>query len=167
LMTRAVHSGLPVVRVGRGNTKGLVPLDNPLFIGGSNLTATRARLSLMACLMKFGALPPAANADQPTAEETAAVREKVAEYQAVFKIHWGVGWRSHRAPRRGGSLAPMGAVIRNFGWFVALPIIAWTWSDLPSRSDWVAAQSKLRLLADGGKELFQAWSVLKVRKMYI
>jgi L-asparaginase len=87
LMLRAVHSGVPVVRVGRGNTEGFVPLDNPAFIGGSNLTATKARLLLMACLMKFGALPPAANPDQPTAEETAAVREKVAKYQAVFNTH--------------------------------------------------------------------------------
>jgi len=42
---------------------------------------------LMACLMKFGALPPAANPDQPTTEETAAVRKKVAKYQAVFNSH--------------------------------------------------------------------------------
>ena len=87
LMLRAVHSGLPVVRVGRGNTEGFVPLDNPVFIGGSNLTATKARLLLMVCLMKFGALPPAANPDQPTAEETAAVRERVAKYQAIFNTH--------------------------------------------------------------------------------
>ena len=87
LMMRAVHSGLPVVRVGRGNTEGFVPLVNPAFIGGSNLTATKARLLLMACLMKFGALPPAANPDQPTAEETAASHGKVAEYQAIFNTH--------------------------------------------------------------------------------
>jgi L-asparaginase len=87
LMLRAVHSGLPVVRVGRGNTEGFVPLDNPAFISGSNLTATKARLLLMASLMKFGALPPAANPDQPTAEETSAVRGKVAKYQAVFNTH--------------------------------------------------------------------------------
>jgi L-asparaginase len=87
LMLRAVHSGLPVVRVGRGNTEGFVPLDNPSFIGGSNLTATKARLLLMACLMKFGALPPAANPDEPASAESAAVRDKVAEYQAVFNTH--------------------------------------------------------------------------------
>ena len=87
LMLRAVYSGLPVVRVGRGNTEGFVPLDNPDFIGGSNLTATKARLLLIACLMKFGALPPTANPNQPTAEETAAVREKVAGYQAIFNTH--------------------------------------------------------------------------------
>ena len=87
LMLRAVHSGIPVVRVGRGNTEGFVPLDNPAFIGGSNLTATKARLLLMACLMKFGALPPAADPDRPTTEEAAATHEKVAEYQAIFNIH--------------------------------------------------------------------------------
>jgi L-asparaginase len=87
LMLRAAHSGLPVVRVGRGNTEGFVPLDNPLFIGGSNLTATKARLLLMACLMKFGALPPAADPDNPTSVESTAVGEKVAGYQAVFNTH--------------------------------------------------------------------------------
>jgi L-asparaginase len=87
LMLRAAHSGIPVVRVGRGNTEGFVPLHEPSFIGGSNLTATKARLLLMACLMKFGSLPPAANPDDPTAEEAAAVRQKVAAYQAVFDTH--------------------------------------------------------------------------------
>ena len=87
LMLRAVYSGLPVVRVGRGNTEGFVPKHDPAFIAGSNLTATKARLLLMACLMKFGALPPAANPDQPTADEMAAVREKVAAYQAIFDTH--------------------------------------------------------------------------------
>ena len=87
LMLRAVHSGLPVVRVGRGNTEGFVPLHDPSFIGGSNLTATKARLLLMACLMKFGSLPSAANPDYPTLEEAAAVRARVAAYQAVFDTH--------------------------------------------------------------------------------
>jgi L-asparaginase len=87
LMLRAVHSGLPVVRVGRGNTEGFVPLLDPSFIGGSNLTATKARPLLMACLMKFGSLPPAADPDHPTSEEAAATRKKVAAYQAIFDIH--------------------------------------------------------------------------------
>ena len=80
-------NGLPVGRVGRGNTEGSVPQHDPSFIGGSNLTATKARLLLMACLMKFGSLPAAANPDDPTSQEAAAVREKVAEYQAVFNTH--------------------------------------------------------------------------------
>jgi L-asparaginase len=87
LMLRAVYSGLPVVRVGRGNTEGFVPLHDRDFIGGSNLTATKARLLLMACLMKFGSLPPAADPDHPTAAEAAAVHDKVAVYQKMFDTH--------------------------------------------------------------------------------
>jgi L-asparaginase len=37
--------------------------------------------------MRFGCLPPAADPDQPTAEEAAAVREKVARYQRIFDTH--------------------------------------------------------------------------------
>ena len=87
LMLRAVRSGLPVVRVGRGNTEGFVPLHDPAFIGGSNLTATKARLLLKACLMKFGSLPSAADPDHPTSAETTAIRDKVAMYQAIFDTH--------------------------------------------------------------------------------
>src|SRR5215470_1569249 len=86
-MLRAVYSGLPVVRVGRGNTEGFVPVHDPDFIGGSNLTATKARILLMACLMKFGCLPPAADPDHPTSAETAVTRQKVALYQTVFDTH--------------------------------------------------------------------------------
>jgi L-asparaginase len=52
-----------------------------------NLTATKARLLLMACLMKFGSLPPAANPKNPTAAEAAALREAVGRYQTVFDTH--------------------------------------------------------------------------------
>jgi len=62
-------------------------LHDPEFIGGSNLTATKARLLLMACLMKFGSLPPAVDPDHPTTAEAATIREKVAAYQAIFDTH--------------------------------------------------------------------------------
>jgi L-asparaginase len=57
------------------------------IIGASNLTATKGRLLLMAGLMKFGSLPPAADPDHPTSAESAVVGEKVALYQAVFDTH--------------------------------------------------------------------------------
>jgi hypothetical protein len=57
------------------------------MISGSNLTATKARILLMACLMTLGALPPAVDPDNPTDEEIAATREKVAAYQAIFSTH--------------------------------------------------------------------------------
>jgi len=86
LMMRAVHSGMPVVRVGRGNNEGFTPARDRL-IGGRNLTATKARLLLMACLMRFGGLPPAADPDRPTESEIAVIRAAVAAYQAVFDTH--------------------------------------------------------------------------------
>ena len=53
-LKRATFSGMPVVKVGRGNAGGFVdPTRDPLAIAGSNLTATKARLLLMACLMKI------------------------------------------------------------------------------------------------------------------
>ena len=86
MMLKAVHSGMPVARVGRGNNEGFAPARDR-FIGGGNLTATKARLLLMACLMKFGSLPPASDPDHPTEAELAAIRKKLAEYQAVFDTH--------------------------------------------------------------------------------
>ena len=65
----------------------LNPLEHPPFIGGSNLTATKARLLLMAALMKFGSLPPAADPDRPTAAESEAIRRKILAYQLVFDTH--------------------------------------------------------------------------------
>ncbi len=87
-LKRAVFSGMPVVKVGRGNAGGFVdPTRDPLAVAGSNLTATKARLLLMACLMKFGCLPPAADPAKPSAAETEATRAKVKEYQAIFDTH--------------------------------------------------------------------------------
>ncbi|MBI2209980.1 MAG: asparaginase [Deltaproteobacteria bacterium] len=87
-LRRATLSGMPVVKVGRGNAEGPVdPTRVPFCIAGSNLTATKARLLLMACLMKFGSLPHAANPERPTPGELEAVKSKLAEYQAVFDTH--------------------------------------------------------------------------------
>jgi L-asparaginase len=86
-MRRASFSGMPVVLVGRGNAEGFVPPPVVPFIGGRNLTATKARLLLMACLMKFGSLLAAADPDRPTAIEIEAVQEKRGQYQEVFDTH--------------------------------------------------------------------------------
>jgi hypothetical protein len=85
-LLRAVYSGLPVVFCGRGNTEGFaVPM--PPFIAGANLTVTKARLLLMACLMKFGTLPAARDPSLPTAAETAATKDCIAEWQGIFDTH--------------------------------------------------------------------------------
>lgn len=87
-LKRATFSGMPVVKVGRGNAGGFVdPTRAPLVIAGSNLTATKARLLLMACLMKLGCLPPAVDPAKPTAAETEATKAKLKQYQEIFDTH--------------------------------------------------------------------------------
>ena len=87
VMRRAALSGMPVVLVGRGNAEGFVPPPTAPFIGGRNLTATKARLLLMACLMKVGSVPAAADPDRPTAGEVEAVQKTIRAYQEVFDTH--------------------------------------------------------------------------------
>jgi L-asparaginase len=87
-LRRAAFSGMPVVKVGRGNAAGFVDAKrDPLAIAGSNLTATKARLLLMACLLRFGCLPPAADSAHPTATETEAVKAALKKYQEIFDTH--------------------------------------------------------------------------------
>src|SRR5262249_48686504 len=85
-LARATYIGFPVVLVGRGNTEGFATRSGP-FIGGSNLTATKARLLLMLCIMRFGMLPAAADPDQPTRDEIAATERRLRDYQAIFDTH--------------------------------------------------------------------------------
>jgi L-asparaginase len=87
-LKRAIFSGMPVVKVARGNASGFVdPKRDTLAIAGSNLTATKARLLLMACLMKFGCLPPASDPAKPTPPEIEATKATLAQYQEVFDTH--------------------------------------------------------------------------------
>jgi L-asparaginase len=86
ILTRAVYSGIPVVLSGRGNTEGFSASSGP-FIGASNLSSTKARLLLMATLMKLGSLPVAKDPDHPTVDECAATDEKLAEYRRIFRCH--------------------------------------------------------------------------------
>ena len=84
----AALSGMPIVRVSRGDEGGRVRANpSNLTIEGSNLTAVKARLLLMAALMKFGSLPPAVDPRNPTPEEEKALREKLESYQEVFDTH--------------------------------------------------------------------------------
>jgi L-asparaginase len=86
VLQKAVHGGLPVARVGRGSPEGFAD-PHEYFIAGSNLTATKARMLLMACLLKLGSLPPAKDPNHPTPDELAATRKAVAAYQAIFDTH--------------------------------------------------------------------------------
>jgi L-asparaginase len=83
----AVFAGMPVVQVGRGNTGGRAYKDSPFFIAGSNLTSTKARILLMAVLLRFGSLPPAANPFRPTPDECQRTEQAVARFQEIFDTH--------------------------------------------------------------------------------
>jgi hypothetical protein len=77
---------MPVVQVGRGNNEGFTaPSD--FMIGGGNLTATKARLLLIACLMCFGSLPAAQDPSKPGQNELADIRQSLKAYQAIFDTH--------------------------------------------------------------------------------
>ena len=86
LMLGATFSGLPVARVGRGAPEGFADAHE-FQIAASNLTGTKARFLLMACLLKFGSLPAASDPDAPTAGELSAIRDALAAYQEVFDTH--------------------------------------------------------------------------------
>lgn len=87
-LERAVFSGYPLVKVNRGNPEGFLRRNAAdLYIEGGNLTATKARLLLMASLLKLGALPPAADPLNPTEADRKALTAKIAEYQAIFDTH--------------------------------------------------------------------------------
>jgi L-asparaginase len=84
----AVYSGMPVVSVGRGNAGGPTALrPYNVFIEGNNLTAPKARLLLMACMMKFGSMPTAKIPTKPSDSERQAVQDLVSKYQEIFDTH--------------------------------------------------------------------------------
>jgi L-asparaginase len=87
VLERAVLSGVAVVKVGRGYPAGDAHRRNPLFVAGSNLSANKARLLLMACLLKLGAPPPALDPAGPTQAELAAARAHIDAYQEIFDTH--------------------------------------------------------------------------------
>jgi hypothetical protein len=84
----AVYSGMPVVSVGRGNAGGPTALrPYNVFIEGNNLSAPKARLLLMACMMKFGSMPTAKFPEKPSYSERQAVQDLISKYQEIFDTH--------------------------------------------------------------------------------
>jgi hypothetical protein len=84
----AALSGFPVLKTARGDAHGFMQANyRNLVLEGNNLTATKGRILLMACLLKFGALPPARDPSAPTPAERAAIIEKLRLYQAVIDTH--------------------------------------------------------------------------------
>lgn len=84
----AALSGMPVVRVSRGDEGGMLEvIENNFTIEGNNLVTAKARLLLMAAIMKLGSFPPAVDPKNPTVHEIKAVQEKINLYQEIFNSH--------------------------------------------------------------------------------
>jgi L-asparaginase len=83
----AIFSGVPIVKVGRGGGGVSEKTYAPFAIAGGNLTATKARLLLIATLLKLGPLPAAADPASPTGDEIRATREALGRYQEIFDSH--------------------------------------------------------------------------------
>ena len=84
---RIAHMGMPIVRLAKDSTGSSA--SSNLFIEGGSLSAEEARQLLAECLLRHGALPPALDPAQPTAQEVAAIKAKLAMYQADFDLHKG------------------------------------------------------------------------------
>ena len=76
---------MPASRLAR-DPRDACPATNAPY-RGSNLDANKARLLLIAAMMKLGRMPRAADPRNPTAAERDALVTKVAEYQEIFETH--------------------------------------------------------------------------------
>ncbi len=86
LLIKAALSGIPVAKVGRGAPEGFAD-PHEFQIAAANLTGSKARILLMAALLKLGSLPPARDPDNPSSTELDAIRKGVAAYQEIFDSH--------------------------------------------------------------------------------
>ncbi|MCZ6725122.1 MAG: asparaginase domain-containing protein, partial [Thaumarchaeota archaeon] len=84
----AALNGMPVVRVGRSDPGGKVPTNpSDLTIEGSNLDSNKARLLLIASMLKLGRLPKASDPKNPTRAERDRIIEKIVDFQKIFETH--------------------------------------------------------------------------------
>jgi L-asparaginase len=84
----AAFSGIPVVRVGRSDPGGRVITDpNDPTIEGSNLDSNKARLLLIASMLKLGRLPRSSNPTNPSQQDRKYLAEKIALFQEIFETH--------------------------------------------------------------------------------
>jgi hypothetical protein len=80
----AVLSGLPVVLTGRGNTAARSSPDRGRLFVTTDLPSVKARVLLMAALLRVGSLPPPRDLGNPDPRELATLEDRVATYQGIF-----------------------------------------------------------------------------------
>ncbi|MFQ6011133.1 MAG: hypothetical protein ACE5KG_03065, partial [Nitrososphaerales archaeon] len=64
-------------------------MTNPsdVTIEGSNLDSNKARLLLIASMLKLGRLPKAHDPMNPTKEERSRIVEAIKDFQSIFETH--------------------------------------------------------------------------------
>ena len=83
-LRRVVHMGIPVVRLAR---EGRVESSSSdLFVAAGALAPADAERILANCLLRYGALTPAADPAHPTAAETLRIRAQLEQYQTTFDL---------------------------------------------------------------------------------
>ena len=83
-LRRVVHMGIPVVRLAR---EGRVESSrSDLFVAAGALAPADAERILAHCLLKYGALTPAADPARPTVAETNRIRAQLEQYQTTFDL---------------------------------------------------------------------------------
>lgn len=85
-LNTATFHGMPVVMTGRGNNEGFASTGS-LQIGAGNLTSTKARILLMAAMLRYGSLPVPSDPSSPSDSEIEAIEARIAQYQEIFDTH--------------------------------------------------------------------------------
>lgn len=84
-LNRSALMGIPVVKVAQLGGYADAFADNFLIEAGAH-TEESAKELLAECILRFGALPPAANPANPTEAELTAIRTKLTQYQNAFNV---------------------------------------------------------------------------------
>jgi L-asparaginase/Glu-tRNA(Gln) amidotransferase subunit D len=83
----AHYSGLPVVWTGRGIPAAPAGLPPAPFISADGLSSTKARILLLAAMLRHGSAPVAADPAEPTDAERTATLEHTRLLQHLFDTH--------------------------------------------------------------------------------
>lgn len=83
-LRRVALTGVPVVKLARGGDVAATP--DGLFLDAGRLSEDQAVNVLTRCLTLYGAPPPAANPDKPSARELAGIRAHLRSFRSLLAI---------------------------------------------------------------------------------